>query len=74
VDVLQVTVRAATEAVARDLAVQEARRGSFEPFRVLHVRPQGVQDGPGGVLTVYRVQMEGNALTESEARFLWGDR
>lgn len=73
-DTLIVVVRAASVAQAGTAGIAEARRRAFDPLRVLRIQPLRVQDGPGGPEMTYRVQVAGDAIPESEARALWGDR
>lgn len=71
-----VKVDALTVSDARESAIAYLRgEGSFDPLRVVSSRSLGFLDfGPGGAIFRYEVQVQGNSLSETEKRWLWGDR
>lgn len=71
----EMTVLAQNVVEAKAQAVALARMDRFDPLRVTVAVCQGVQEvRDDGMIFRYRIVLEGNALTESEARYLWGDR
>lgn len=74
-DSRQMTVLAQNVVEAKAQAVAQARGEGFDPLRVTAAVCQGVQEvREDSMIFRYRIVLEGNALTESEARYLWGDR
>jgi hypothetical protein len=68
-----IEVEAMTVLDARAQAMEIAGRDMFDPIRVVDSKVAGfLRFGPQGALFCYRVHIEGQALTEGEARELWG--
>jgi len=68
-----IEVEAMTSLDARTKAIALARADMFDPIRVTDCRTVGfLRFGPNGALFCYRVHVEGQTLTEGEARELWG--
>lgn len=71
----EMTVLARTVTAAKDQAVALARQDRFDPLRVTVAVCQGVQEvRDDGMIFRYRIVLQGNELTEAEARGLYGDR
>jgi type II secretory pathway component PulC len=68
-ETLTVEVVGASTAIAMREAVQKARQQLFDPIRVVSVRETG--EGISGLYT-YTVDVLGVALTEAEAREIYG--